>query len=619
MALAIGLALSASRLPAAEWWTDLGARELMPTSTRPDAAKPHLRLLAPIHGVASGQIAVRTETPITSLRVSVPDFVGDGVVLPKDTLRIRYLTHRSLIPGAPSSSGPMTTLADRFIPSDSLLTAVMITAEVPVGTPAGPYSGSIEVRADDHAFQVPVTVTVADFVMPGRSDLDFLVSLMQSPAQLAYAYGVEPYGENHWEVIEASTRLLGDMGHHILFVPVLWHANTGSGPQMVVFHREGDGLRPDFSRLDRYFRLVARECGPQRWLVLGVWGRWLARARPGAAGLADTVHLTAITEDGRLEPLAWSSDYAAHEALWRAVYEGVAELAERHLGVAREQILLGFGDDLHPDEATDAFWVRIAPRSPGWEAWTHNYGDKGPRPAFFQVVDTAAPDDVNALLAWPPALAPQGVGTDNPQPFYISACRDVQHGRSPAELYYSIPDLAVAPQKTGHSAGLSRIGLDFWVKEIPVVDGPVVKGDGFARDGHDRRAHPDRVARNYRATLTAQGPEGALPLVHFEALREGIQAAQARVVIARAVAGDPDLRERFRPVLEAQWESGARHGVIRTGNPAHVREATAATLHAGWAPLFQAAADAQRILGEREKAEASAQAERIRRSGASPE
>ena len=78
MALAIGLALSASRLPAAEWWTDLGARELMPTSTRPDAAKPHLRLLAPIHGVASGQIAVRTETPITSLRVSVPDFVGDG-------------------------------------------------------------------------------------------------------------------------------------------------------------------------------------------------------------------------------------------------------------------------------------------------------------------------------------------------------------------------------------------------------------------------------------------------------------------------------------------------------------------------------------------------------------
>ena len=418
---------------------------------------------------------------------------------------------------------------------------------------------------------------------------------MQSPAQLSYAYEVEPYSEAHWQKIEASTKLLGQLGHHVLFVPVLWHANCGSGPQMVVFHKEADTLVPDFSRLERYFRLVARECGPQRLLVLGVWGRWmqLGQRHPKAIELAETVYLTELKDDGSLAPIAWSSDYAAHEAMWAEVYAGVKALAARYLGVEGRQIVLGFADDVHPDPEIDAVWRRLAPESPGWDAWTHNYGEQGVRPVFFQIVDTAPPENVDALLdvsARREPLIENGVAVE---PFYVSSCRDVQHARSPAALYYSVPDLAAAPQKTGRSIGLARIGLDFWSKTVPQVEGGESIADGFA--GSRRRggrAYPGRVVRNYRGYLTAQGPDGALPLIHFGALCEGVQAAQARWVIAREIARNPDQSEALRGVIELQFTKGARHGLIKDGGREVVEAVTVADLYAGWGPLFDAAATA---------------------------
>jgi hypothetical protein len=589
--------LLTAKLPAAlalEWWTDIGAQELTTNSMQSVPAGKVLSLLAPINGTASGQIAIRAGSAITNVQAKVTGLTGI-------VARIRYLSRET---------AAFNIVSETFEPSDSPLAVLYVTVDVPVGTAAGTFAGAIEVSSQAGAFTVPVTVNVPDFVMPGRTDLAMWISLAQSPAQLAFAYKTEPYGEAHWKAIEASTRLLGDMGHHVLFVPVLWHANCGSGPQMIVFRRDGDTLQPDFSRLERYFKLVARECGPQRLLVLGVWGRWLAPGGRTDKYPADTLHLTSDT----LKPLAWSSDYHAHENLWRSVYDGVAKLAQQHLLVEQERIVLGFADDTHPGDEVDAFWRRIAPRSPGWDAWTHNYGFKGPRPSFFQIVDTAAPNDVKALLSWPPRSAPYVDDNGRPQPFYISATRDIQHSRSPAALYYSIPDATLIPQKTGHPVGFSRIGLDFWPKDIVTVDGTTVRGDGFAADGPDVRTHPERVMRNYRGTLTAQGEPGAMPLVHFDALREGVQAAQARITVVRAMQAKPELRDKFMPTLERQWKEGFRYAVIKQGNSALIREVSAAEIRAGWEPLFRAAAEAQRALGERDRDEASARAEMARRA-----
>ncbi len=599
------------------WWTDYGAQELTPSASRPSKAGDSLTLLAPINGVASGQIAMQNSAPIKKLAAQVSELSGKPGALTASAIKVRFLTNQSLVEESaePAPTAALTTITSAFISTASALGVVYLTAEIPPGTAAGDYSGSVTVTSDEGEIAVPLTVRVADFVMPARSDLDLWITLMQSPAQLAYFYKVAPYSEAHWKVIEASTRLLGDMGHHVLFVPVLWHANVGSGPQMIVFRREGDSLKPDFSRLERYFQKIARECGPQRLLVLGVWGRWLANAEE------PRVHLTRLGADGGLEPLEWSGNYAANEAMWREVYDGVAALAKKYLAVEPEQVVLGFADDLHPSEEVDAFWQKIAPRSPGWDAWTHNYGAKGPRPAFFQIVDTAPPESVQELLASPAPMEPVIENGVAKAPFYISSCRDIQNSRSPAVLYYSLPDLATTPQKTGHSAGFSRIGLDFWKKPIPLVDGTISEGDGYARDGSDARVHPARVVRNYRGFLTAPGPDGAAPLIHFDALREGVQAAQARLTVVRAINAKPDLRAELLPVLELQMQSGARHAVVKTARGDALADVSLDTIQEGWEPLFNAAGRAQHLLGVRERDEASAKAEIARRAGpvSSPE
>ena len=610
--LALATALGASE---PSWWTAPGAHEHHPNAVRPAAPATRIALVAPINGVAHAQVAVRASASVAAASGSVGELRGPGGAPPAGSAQVRWLTNADLSPFAAATAaarGPLTTISDRFVPGGPLAIAYVGVA-VPPGTTPGRYAGQVELRIDAASVAVPIEVEVADVAMPARSDLDLAIALMQSPAQLAFAYRVPAWSPAHWTAIERSVRLLGDVGHHITTLPVLWHANAGSGPQAVVFRRDGDRLIPDLSRVDRLFRIIGRECGPQRWLVLGVWGRWLS-----VAG-ADKIHLTELTADGRCVPLEWTADYAAHETMWKQVYDGVAELALRHLGVPPERIVLGLGDDDHPSEEVDAVWRRIAPRTPGWEAWTHNYdaGRRGPRPAYFQIVDTEAPASVDRLFAWPAATAPVMVDGHATTPFYLSACRDVQSDASPAVLYYSIPDLATAPQRMGHCAGFARMGLDFWRgKRIQLVDGTTAVGDGYARDGRDGRTFPGRVARNYRGAFTAQGPDGALPMIHFDALREGVQAAQARILVVRAAQARPEQAEAARAVIELQFRAGARHSVVLGGKRPEILALDQATLVAGWSPLFAAAGQAQRALGLRQAAETSAAAERTRRQAA---
>jgi hypothetical protein len=104
------------------------------------------------------------------------------------------------------------------------------------------------------------------------------------------------------------------------------------------------------------------------------------------------------------------------------------------------------------------------------------------------------------------------------------------------------------------------------------------------------------VVRNYRGYLTAKGPAGALPLVHFGALREGVQAAQARLLVVRGIKRFPERAAAWRAVLELQFTQGARHGKLTKAKPNEVQAVTSAELQAGWGPLFDAAGEAQRAL-----------------------
>jgi hypothetical protein len=92
--------------------------------------------------------------------------------------------------------------------------------------------------------------------------------------------------------------------------------------------------------------------------------------------------------------------------------------------------------------------------------------------------------------------------------------------------------------------GFTRVGLDFWEVDLPGGTKRRVLG----------RYHPwINLMRDNPRAITAPGPEGALPTVRYQMLREGIQECEARIYIERALS-DEETKARLSPDLIARCE-----------------------------------------------------------------
>jgi hypothetical protein len=78
------------------------------------------------------------------------------------------------------------------------------------------------------------------------------------------------------------------------------------------------------------------------------------------------------------------------------------------------------------------------------------------------------------------------------------------------------------------SVGLARLGLDLW----PVAD---AAGKSSRLIGRFPENRANRLYRHATYAVTVPGPNGALATQRFEMLREGIQDAEARIVVERAL------------------------------------------------------------------------------------
>lgn len=191
---------------------------------------------------------------------------------------------------------------DAFLPGGDTLQPVYITATIPADATPGVYKGSVSIATNAGDLVVPVQLTVADFVLPDSSALDIWLSPSYSPTQLAYFYQVPHYSAAHWEKIEQQLKLIGGLGNHVLYIPVLWHVNNGSGPQMVAF-RDVDGkLVPDFTQLDRYLALVRKYLGPQRLVILSFWGGWIREDSTSMRFPGNELYVTKVDAAGHYHP-----------------------------------------------------------------------------------------------------------------------------------------------------------------------------------------------------------------------------------------------------------------------------------------------------------------------------
>ena len=599
-------------------WAAPAAQTVTTAARAPADAPKAVELIAPINGVASGQAVVLADGDLTQVSATCGGLRGPGGDLPASAVQIRYVTtarldlatRRMAAPEASEEPLPFHTIYGQFVPVASRVQPAYVTVHVPPSTAPGAYEGQLQVVTNRGRATLPIRLTVPDFVLPDRSDLEMWVALGANPTEPAEYYQVPHYSQQHWKLVENQLRLLGDLGHHMLYIPVLWHANTGSGPQMVVFRKAGGTLQPDFTHLDRYLALAARYLGPQRRVILGVWGRWMFDS-PRARLPVDVAFVTLVDDKGKPSMHKISADYAANEALWKAVYDGVAQRVRQHLNVPASHIILGFGDDRHPSDEVDAFWKKVAPESPGWQAWTHNYGNAGPRGALFEIVDT------NSGKGRPDDIVRGGWDGVNAGRLYISSARDCQYQGVPPAFYFTVPDAAVGKQTRGNSIGLARIGLDYWQRESRDWESGEVKSINNYNGGP--WTDPGRVDRNRTTYLTAPGPDGALPMLHYEAMREGIQAVHARIVLEKALRGDGADKDAILKALTLFRRKGSRLDAFYfdKDGPSRQQQFDAFEKSGGWnegvAALYAEAARVQKHGGQREAALRSAREGAVRR------
>ena len=99
---------------------------------------------------------------------------------------------------------------------------------------------------------------------------------------------------------------------------------------------------------------------------------------------------------------------------------------------------------------------------------------------------------------------------------------------------------------TGGQRGIGRLGADYW---------RVFKDKRDRRTGRIYERYPESSWRNLIITeaLLAPGPDGPVATDRLEALREGVQESEARIVIEEAL-GDETLRAMLGPDLIRRCE-----------------------------------------------------------------
>ncbi|MFW6108133.1 MAG: glycoside hydrolase domain-containing protein, partial [bacterium] len=291
------------------WVEDIHKR-VCSTEFGPPGAKPVVRFVGARNGTCGAQLVVGTAKRLAGLSVKAGSLRSKGGgVLPASALRARMMRPRPLTELSATCGGRSKTVSDPWaggewplrrhggldvdraarekcveamerisffgqishqdsadVPPDSCR-AVWLSLRVPAGAAPGVYRGAVTVDAEGmEPVEVPVEAEIAGWRLPDPRHSAVLMALEQSPYGVAKHYGVEPWTEEHFALLEASFRQLGRVGNDWLFVPVLNYTEFGNRADSPVrWIRRRDGrLAYDYAHLDRYLALAVKHWGVPR-------------------------------------------------------------------------------------------------------------------------------------------------------------------------------------------------------------------------------------------------------------------------------------------------------------------------------------------------------------------
>jgi hypothetical protein len=537
---------------------------------KPSLAGARLRpveIVAARNGAFCGQVLLRTDRVIAGLRVAAGELKLRGAegAIPASAVEIRYPRMETMRFGSIGFSATSAKLCDALLAkpaprnTQGPIQPVWIKVRVPAGAKPGEYRGQLSVTAGGRLYAtVPLHVKVSAWKLPDPQDYVTHVGMIQSPESVALQYEVALWSERHWKLVEKSVKLAGEAGCKTIYLPLICRTNLGNSQGVVRWIPGGNGHTYDFTAFDRYLDICQKHMKPDV-VCLYVWDLYSRDDPPRARHRWNVVGRNCGPKvSGRGAAVIQGPKFgtAGSVRFWRpAMTEVKRRLEKRGLW---KHAMLGMTPDVGRWGNFESARKTFASVDSDLK-WINNshmdfprYRDRANSPfkyftmVYAKLLPTERVWDRFRKCGWNMRVKCDRFYRDYSTPSRMSLAQQ------PLAEQRSIAEWALL----SHQSGPGRIGLDFW----PVLG----RRPGRPRAGWTHTS--DSISARYPESswnqlnlqrcceaLLAPGPNGAIPTVRYEMVREGIQECEARIFVEKALV-DPALRPRLDADLAKSCE-----------------------------------------------------------------
>lgn len=222
------------------------------------------------------QILVWSPDTLNQVRFNLTDLKNDkGRSIAKNNFKVnmvRYVVSNYPygVKDATCGASPYKNLylmPDRFETFDRLdlpgrtIRPVWLSIDIPAGTEAGIYNGTVEVKSENYTTTLKLKLTVQNQLLPKPAEWKHRLDLWQNPWVIAWRNNVKPWSEDHKLLLKKHLKLYADAGGKYITtygVHSPWSDNSYmiEGTMIEWTKRKDGGWKFDYTIFDDYVQLA---------------------------------------------------------------------------------------------------------------------------------------------------------------------------------------------------------------------------------------------------------------------------------------------------------------------------------------------------------------------------
>lgn len=244
---------------------------------------------------------------------------------------------------------------ERFDLPGKTLRPVWVSVDIPAGTEAGVYNGTIEVKSENYTTHLEVKLQVQNQVLPKPSEWRHRLDLWQNPWAVAWQNNLKPWSEEHKVLLKKHLKLYADAGGKYITTYAVhspWADNSYmiEGGMIEWIKRKEGSWKFDYTIFDEYVQL-AMSVGINKAITVYTPVPWGFRFRYMDEKTGNYVYVS------------WAPDSKEFKAFWNVFLTDLKKHLEQKGWFEKTYI----GINENPMEQTLAAIKVVKAHSPKWK------------------------------------------------------------------------------------------------------------------------------------------------------------------------------------------------------------------------------------------------------------